>query len=263
MSYPLYTVDAFTNRRFGGNPAAVCVLPDAKDSAWMQSVAAEINLSETAFVYRTGDSFHLTWFAPAVEVALCGHATIATSHILWESKLLPEGSPATFHTLSGRLTAVKTGAWINLDFPSLAVEEAPAPEGLLKAVGVNSIFVGRSRFDVLVVVETEDEVLAAEPDFAGIAQIPAVRGVILTSRSRSLEYDFVSRFFCPSVGVNEDPATGSSHCSLAPYWSAILGRNELTGYQASKREGIIRTSIQGTRVQISGQAVTVTCGQLL
>jgi PhzF family phenazine biosynthesis protein len=263
MSYPLYIVDAFTSRRFSGNPAAVVILDGPKDSAWMQAVAAEMNLSETAFVCPSIDSFHLNWFTPNAEVALCGHATLASAHILWETNVLPSGMPATFTTLSGRLTAVKSGAWINLDFPTLAVEEAKLPNGLAEAIGVKPKFVGKSRFDFLLEVDNEEIIRDLQPDFSIIAKLESVRGVIVTARSSSIEYDFTSRFFAPAVGVNEDPATGSAHCCLGPYWEEKLGRKELVGYQASKRGGIIRMSVKGARIELSGQAVTVTAGQLL
>jgi predicted PhzF superfamily epimerase YddE/YHI9 len=262
MAFPLYIVDAFSSSPFGGNPAGVCILPAAQDPEWMQSVAAELNVSETAFVYPANGAFHLRWFAPAAEVALCGHATVATSHILWSTGILKEGQDAEYDTLSGRLTATKEGSWVNLNFPSLVAEEMPAPDGLLEAVGVSALFVGRSRFDVLIEVESEDQVRGAKPDFAQLIKAP-VRGTILTARSNSSEFDFVSRFFCPTVGVNEDPATGSSHCTLSPYWSAKLGRTNLTGRQLSRRGGVVKTTLLGSRVQLSGQAVTVMAGQLL
>jgi predicted PhzF superfamily epimerase YddE/YHI9 len=229
----------------------------------MQSVATEMNLSETAFVYPKNGVHHLRWFAPAAEVALCGHATLATAHILWTTNRLSSDRPAEFDTLSGRLTATRFGDWIILDFPALLAEEFPAPNELLEAVGVAPTFVGRSRLDFLIEVATEDEVRAAKPNFAAIAKIANVRGVIVTSRSDSLDFDFVSRFFCPSVGVNEDPATGSSHCTLGPYWSAKLNRNKLVGHQLSRREGVIKTDGVGERVDLWGQAVTVTEGCLL
>jgi PhzF family phenazine biosynthesis protein len=264
MPYPLYVVDAFTSHRFGGNPAAVCIIDEEKNSDWMQSVAAEMNLSETAFVRPKLDIFELKWFTPKAEVALCGHATLAAAHILWESKVVPVNVPVNFNTLSGKLTATKSAAWINLDFPALGVEKTIlAPDPIVDALGVDPVFVGKSRFDYLVEVATEAEVFAAKPNFTALAKETSIRGSILTARSNSVEYDFVSRFFLPGDGIDEDPVTGSAHCSLVPYWSAKIKRNELTGYQASKRGGIIRAVNRGSRVNLSGQAVTVTKGTLL
>ena len=261
MSLPIVQVDAFTDRPFAGNPAAVCILPAPADARWMQDVAREMNLSETAFLVRQRDGFDLRWFTPAVEIDLCGHATLASAHTLWEDGDLPQGTQARFHTRSGLLTADRRGAWIELDFPATRAESATAPAGLTAAVGVNPRFVGRSRFDYLLEVDGEHVVRGLTPDFGALARVDA-RGVIVTSRAAASSYDFVSRFFAPRSGVDEDPVTGSAHCALAPYWTAQLGRPELVGYQASARGGTVRVRLQGDRVILGGQAVTVLRGEL-
>lgn len=261
MGLPITQVDAFTDRPFAGNPAAVCILPAAADARWMQDVAREMNLSETAFLVRQGDDFNLRWFTPAVEIDLCGHATLASAHVLWSDGLLPQAAQARFHTRSGLLTADRRGDWIELDFPATRAEAATAPPGLAAALGITPRFVGRSRFDYLLEVDGEDVVRGCKPDFGALARVEA-RGVIVTSRASASSYDFVSRFFAPRAGVDEDPVTGSAHCALAPYWSAKLGRPELVGYQASARGGTVRVRLQGDRVILGGQAVTVLRGEL-
>ena len=250
-------VDAFTAKPFEGNPAAVCFLPEARDEKWMQLVAREMNLSDTAFVVRRGDgAFDLRWFTPAAEVELCGHATLASAHTLWESGMLPPGEKAKFHTRSGLLTAEKKGEWIELDFPVVPVEPTEVLHELESALGVKAKWMGRARSNYLVETERDEDVRNAKPDFGAIGEI-AEHGVIITSRGEGSDYDFVSRFFAPAVGVNEDPVCGSAHCSLAPFWSGRLGRESLTGYQASARGGFVRTRLAGDRVVLSGQAVTV------
>jgi PhzF family phenazine biosynthesis protein len=263
MPVPITQVDAFTDRPFSGNPAAVCLLPAPRDASWMQDVAREMNLSETAFLVKRSDGFDLRWFTPAVEVALCGHATLASAHVLWEDGHLAPGAQARFHTKSGLLTAERAGDWIELDFPATRAEGAAAPEGLTEALGLTTQppFVGRSRFDYVVEVDTEDTVRRLEPDFGALARVDA-RGVVVTSRAKP-PYDFMSRFFAPRAGVNEDPVTGSAHCALAPYWSAKLGKPALVGYQASARGGVVRVRHAGERVILGGQAVTVLRGDLM
>jgi len=261
MPLPIVQVDAFTDRPFAGNPAAVCVLPAAADARWMLDVAREMNLSETAFLVRRPDGFDLRWFTPAVEIDLCGHATLASAHVLWSDGLLPPDAQARFHTRSGVLTADRRGEWIELDFPATPAEAATAPAGLTAAVGVTPRFVGRSRFDYLLEVDGEEVVRGCKPNFDALARVDA-RGVIVTSRAAASSYDFVSRFFAPRAGVNEDPVTGSAHCALAPYWTAKLGRTELTGYQASTRGGTVRVRFRDDRVILGGQAVTVLRGEL-
>jgi predicted PhzF superfamily epimerase YddE/YHI9 len=261
MTLRITQVDAFTDRPFAGNPAAVCLLPAPADPRWMLNVAREMNLAETAFLVPQRDGFDLRWFTPAVEIDLCGHATLASAHVLWEDGHLAPGTQARFHTRSGLLTADRRGAWIELDFPATPAEPVVAPPGLTAAVGVTPRFVGRSRFDYLLEVDGEEIVRGSNPNFDALAQVDA-RGVIVTSRAAASSYDFVSRFFAPRAGVNEDPVTGSAHCALAPYWSAKLGRPDLVGYQASARGGTVRVRLQNDRVILGGQAVTVLRGEL-
>src|ERR1041384_5096626 len=258
----LLQIDAFTDRPFRGNPAAVCLLDRERDDDWMQHVAAEMNLSETAFLLPRDDGFSLRWFTPAVEVALCGHATLASAHALWEEQLLAADESARFHTKSGLLTAMRTGAWIELDFPATREERADAPDGLLDALGIREpVYVGRNKFDFLVEVASENELRALDPDHGQLRKIP-VRGIIVTSRPSSSDFDFVSRFFAPGSGVDEDPVTGSAHCSLTPYWASRLGKNEMVAFQASRRGGVVRVRLEGDRVKLGGQAVTVLRGEL-
>jgi len=258
----LFQIDAFTDAPFAGNPAAVCLLDGAKvDDTWMQRVAAEMNLSETAFVDRRDDDWSLRWFTPTVEIALCGHATLATAHVMLEEGILTAGGTARFHTRSGVLSASQTGNLIELDFPATATEPTSPPDGLIEALGMHPMHVARSKFDYLVQLATEDDVRALMPDFAMLRRL-GVRGVIVTSRSATPGFDFVSRFFAPGSGIDEDPVTGSAHCALAPYWAAKLGRAELVGYQASPRGGTVWTRVEGDRVVLAGHAVTVLRGLL-
>lgn len=266
---PLWQVDAFADRPFTGNPAAVCVLPGEAhpEAAWMQSVAREMNLSETAFLVRQGDAFALRWFTPGVEVALCGHATLGSAHALWEAGFLAQGEAARFDTQSGRLTCTRAGAErggrIEMDFPARMAEAATPPAELLPALGLGEArFVGRNAYDYFVEVESEALVRGLKPDHTGLRKLP-VRGVIVTAKADAGGFDFVSRFFAPGSGVDEDPVTGSAHCALAPYWSARLGRDELVGYQASARGGTVWTRVTGDRVVLGGHAVTVLRGELL
>jgi predicted PhzF superfamily epimerase YddE/YHI9 len=260
MSLALFQVDAFTDRPFAGNPAAVCLLDEPRDARWMQDVAREMNLSETAFLEPADDGYGLRWFTPAVEVALCGHATLASAHVLWETGTLEPAAAARFHTLSGLLTAERQREWIELDFPARPAEEAPPPAGLLEAFG-DPVFVGRSRDDYLLELPSEDAVRTAAPDHRRVAAL-GVRGVIVTARASSPPYDFVSRFFAPGSGIDEDPVTGSAHCTLGPYWAPQLGKDELLAYQASARGGVVKVRVAGDRVKLGGQAVTVLRGRL-
>jgi PhzF family phenazine biosynthesis protein len=260
----LLHIDAFADAPFKGNPAAVCLLDRERDAAWMQNVGAEMNLSETAFLLRRKDEdWSLRWFTPTVEVDLCGHATLASAHALWAESLLDPNAVARFHTRSGVLTAQKTeDDWIQLDFPVTPETKSDPPAGLLESLGIaKPRYVGKNKFDYIVEVESEDDVRSLNPDHARLGQI-SVRGVIVTSRSANPKFDFVSRFFAPGSGIDEDPVTGSAHCCLTPYWSAKLGKNELVGYQASKRGGVVRVELAGDRVHLAGRAVTVMHGQL-
>jgi PhzF family phenazine biosynthesis protein len=263
MQQTIFIVDAFTDRPFEGNPAAVCILSEPRDDGWRQDVAREMNLSETAFLEKRPDgSYTLRWFTPAVEVDLCGHATLASAHILWESRELAAGERAVFHTRSGILSAVKKRDWIEMDFPAEPAENVDAPADLIGALGVAALYTGRNRFDYLVEVDREETLRTLSPDMTRLKKVD-MRGVIVTSRSLSADYDFVSRFFAPAVGVDEDPVTGSAHCCLGPYWGGKLGKKALMAYQASSRGGILRVSLKDDRVLIGGQAVTVIRGELL
>lgn len=256
-----YQVDAFTDRAFAGNPAAVCVLSAPAEADWMQAVAREMNLSETAFVCLRDEACELRWFTPTTEVDLCGHATLAAAHVLWTERYVAREKPIRFTTRSGTLVAKIRGGKIVLDFPALPAVPAAAPQGLFDALPLEPVFVGRSRYDTLVVVDREDQVRAARPDFMRLQQVEG-RGVILTSRSDDPSYDFVSRYFAPQSGINEDPVTGSAHCCLGPYWSPLLARNEMTGYQASNRGGVVYVELQEDRVLLGGDAVTIWTGVL-
>lgn len=258
----LHIIDAFTDRPFGGNPAAVCELTQRMPDEWMQKVAAEMNLSETAFLFREGPGWQLRWFTPTIEVALCGHATLASAHFLWENAALPVEATIKFATLSGPLEARRTGGRIELNFPTVPVAAAEAPEGLLEALGLTKVpFIGRSKFDYLLELESAAAVRSLKPNFHQLAQIES-RGLIVTAKSDVAEHDFISRFFAPRAGVNEDPVTGSSHCALAPYWTAKLGERALKAFQASKRSGRLEVEVKGDRVLLRGGTVTVMKGEL-
>jgi PhzF family phenazine biosynthesis protein len=256
-----FQIDAFTDRPFAGNPAAVCIMPKERDANWMQAVAAEMNLSETAFVHQLRDDFALRWFTPFTEIDLCGHATLASAHALWSEGVVADNQPIHFQTKSGTLTCTKSGTFIQLDFPAIPAEEGKPPEGLLDALKVRPSFVGHSKFDQLIHVESEQVVRALKPDFVRLREI-STRSVIVTSRSDDPRFDFVSRCFAPRVGIDEDPVTGSAHCCLGPYWSEQLGKTELTAFQASTRGGIVRVCVKGDRVVLGGNAVTVMRGEL-
>src|SRR5262245_34482666 len=252
MRLPLFRVDAFTDRPFRGNPAGVCLLDGPRSAEWLQSVAAGVNVAETAFLSPREDGFDLRWFTPTVEVDLCGHATLASAHVIWEEERLPSGAEAMFHTKSGRLVARRAGLDVELDFPADPPRLADAPEGLEAMLGAKAVSVMRGKFDLLVELESESVVRGVAPDLARIRSIP-VRGVIVTAASQSGEADFVSRFFAPQSGVDEDPVTGSAHCCLAPFWGARLGKERMTGYQASPRGGFVRVRLAGDRVILGGR----------
>jgi PhzF family phenazine biosynthesis protein len=261
MPTPLFQVDAFTARAFAGNPAAVCLLSAKRPDEWMQAVAAEMNLSETAFVTACRDAFDLRWFTPMVEVELCGHATLAAAHVLWEEQRLGADEPARFHTLSGPLEVRREEGGITMDFPAKPEEAREPPTDLAEALGVEIAYCGRSQFDFLVELEREAAVRTLRPDLEALRRVEA-RGVIVTARSDDPARDFVSRFFAPRVGVDEDPVTGSAHCVLAPFWARRLGRQALTGHQVSRRGGEVRMRLDGDRVHLWGRAVTVLRGEL-
>jgi PhzF family phenazine biosynthesis protein len=262
MPVTVIHVDAFTNKPFAGNPAAVCVLPAPREEEWMQAVASEMNLSETAFLHKEGEGYRLRWFTPALEIELCGHATLASAHVLWERGSKPEGEMIRFFTRSGELTAKKEGDWIELDFPAEPEEPTKAPPSLVEALGVKPLYTGKNRFDYLLEVDSEKTLRRLQPDFMLLGKVHT-RGIVVTSRSHSPDYDFVSRFFAPAAGINEDHVTGSAHCCLGPFWGKRFGKQELLGYQASARGGLVRVRLGEKRVYLGGQAVTVLRGELL
>lgn len=256
MPHTLHVIDAFTDVPFRGNPAAVCVVEEPQDEAWMQRVAREMNLSETAFVRPIEGGYHLRWFTPEAEVKLCGHATLASAFALWTTGALAPGAEARFHTLSGWLSCRSEGDWIVMDFPAKPVAAVEPPAGLCAALGCRALAVGSNGMDYLVEVADAAAVRVLEPNFTALADEP-VRGAIVTSRGDEPGIDFVSRFFAPAVGVNEDPVTGSAHCALGPYWSARLGKTDLIARQLSRRGGTLRVGVRGDRVRLCGQAVRV------
>jgi predicted PhzF superfamily epimerase YddE/YHI9 len=261
MPTPITQVDAFTSVPFAGNPAAVCILPSPRPDAWMQNVAREMNLSETAFLDPRDGGYNLRWFTPAAEVDLCGHATLASAHVLWEEQHLPADQTARFHTRSGWLSAARRGEWIEMDFPATPDQPDAIPLELADGLRVMPKYVGRSKFDFIAELESEDAVRKLQPDFA-VLRLLDCRGIIVTSRASTAGYDVVSRFFGPAVGIDEDPVTGSAHSCLGPFWSTRLGKSEFVAYQASARGGVIRVRMNGDRVLLSGQAVTVLRGEL-
>ena len=263
MGLTITQVDAFADKPFTGNPAAVCLLRQPRDAEWMQLVAREMNLSETAFLIQRDHGFDLRWFTPTVEVDLCGHATLASAHVLWEEGHLSPEETACFHTRSGVLTAKKKGMWIELNFPATpAKPDGVCREEVESALGISVKNVGSTRFDYFAEVESEEAVRSLRPDFAKLRRLDG-RGLIVTSAASSSNCDFVSRFFAPGAGIDEDPVTGSAYCCLGPFWKERLGRDDLLGYQASARGGFVRTRCEGDRVLISGQAITVLRGELV
>lgn len=263
----IFQVDAFTSEAFKGNPAGVCILKEIKSDSWMQGLANEMNLSETAFIFREKDAFNLRWFTPKTEVSLCGHATLATAHILWEENILKQNEEAKFITKSGLLKAkIGTDSWIELDFPARFIEKIENQEILNKAFSIVPSYVGRFSNTngnlYLIEVQGEEIVKKLNPNFELLKDSDA-KAIIITSASNSKDYDFVSRFFAPGVGIKEDPVTGSAHCSLAPYWGKKLGKKELVGFQASVRTGIIGCTWNKERVILKGKAVTVFKGKIL
>jgi PhzF family phenazine biosynthesis protein len=257
----LFQVDAFTSTMFAGNPAFVCLLDEPRDDRWMQTVARELNAPATAFVREGPGDRELRWFAPSAQLELCGHGTLATAHVLWETGRLGADEPAEFATPGGRLTALRRDGWIELDFPAMPDEPAPPPSGLADALHAAATYVGRSRFDYLVELESEEAVRRVQPDFQRLRSIQT-RGVIVTSRASDGNADFVSRFFAPSVGIDEDHVTGSAHCCLAPFWSRRFGKTRFAARQLSPRGGVLKVALEGERVRLAGQAVTVMCGEL-
>jgi PhzF family phenazine biosynthesis protein len=256
-------VDAFTDRAFAGNPAAVCLLSSPAEPTWMQDVAREMNLAETAFlVGRSDGGFDLRWFTPAVEVDLCGHATLASAHVLWEEQHLSPRETARFFTRSGLLTASQDRGLIWLDFPATPSEPAVVPSELEKGLGAPIRYLGQTCFDYLAEVDSEATLRRLTPDLNALGRLP-VRGIIVTAPSDKSEYDFVSRFFAPASGIAEDPVTGSAHCGLGPHWGSKLNKKRVIGFQASARGGVVVVELNGDRVRLGGQAITVLRGELL
>ncbi|EPJ44589.1 MAG: hypothetical protein OFPI_39620 [Osedax symbiont Rs2] len=262
MSIPLYHVNAFSSDAFGGNPAAVCILTQARTDDWMLSVAAQMNLSETAFVFDDGQSLSLRWFTPEREVELCGHATLASAHALWHYGYVAQGQKIVFQSRAGVLTAEQQLGLIQLDFPATAPKPVNAPAKLVEMLAISPIYTGKFGAKYLFEVETEQQLLAIKPNMTELLTLPE-RGVSVTCADSSGQYDFISRYFAPWVGIDEDPVNGSSHCALTPYWSQRLAKTNLTARQASVRGGDLSLQLVGGRVKISGAAVTVLAGQLL
>jgi predicted PhzF superfamily epimerase YddE/YHI9 len=261
VSFSIRVVDAFAEKPFAGNPAAVVFLDAPRDDAWRADVAAEFNLSETAFVEAEGAAFRLRWFTPVVEVALCGHATLAAAHALWEDGRVPAGREIRFETKSGTLTARRDGEWIVLDFPSLPVRAAKPPPGLLAALADTPIALAENDGVFLLEMDSEETVRRAAPDLAKWNDLTK-KGLVLTAPARRKTYDVVSRCFFPADGIPEDPVTGSAHCAIGPYWSARLDKPVLTAHQASKRGGLLIVRVKEDRVELGGRAFTAWSGAL-
>ncbi|MCL4243578.1 MAG: PhzF family phenazine biosynthesis protein [Candidatus Dadabacteria bacterium] len=261
MNLDIYQVDAFTDKPFSGNPAAVCIMTGPAGTHWMQGLAAEMNLSETAFLYREDEGFRLRWFTPTTEVRLCGHATLASAHVLWEAGYLAPNETAVFHTLSGRLTAKKNDGLLSIDLPADAPVEVEAPKALIDAFGIEPLYVGKGDFGYIVEAASEEEVRNLAPDFALLRTLP-VTGMMVTSAASSEGFDYIARAFAPGSGIDEDPVTGAAHCCMGAYWTKKLGKPELRAYQASQRGGVVGVRIEGERAILSGAAVTVLKGQL-
>ena len=261
MGLPLFHVDAFTDRPFAGNPAAVCLLPSWKDDAWLQAVGREMNLPETAFLVKQSDHYGLRWFTPTVEVEFCGHATLAAAHCVWQHGEV-NGDEIRFSTKIGILKASRHGDLIELDSPLQPERAVEAPPGLLSSLGVSAKYVGRNRFDYLVEVDSEAVLRGMAPDFKQLASVWA-RGIIVTSTATDTKFDFVSRFFAPAVGIDEDPVTGSAHCCLVDFWRKRLNKSEFTAYQASARGGVVRVKVANDRAILGGKALTIAKGELL
>jgi len=267
MKQPIVQVDAFTATPFAGNPAAVCVLTTPQPDTWMQQVAQEMNLSETAFLLPQENGFNLRWFTPTVEVPLCGHATLASAHVLWAEGYLSPGAAAHFHTRSGLLVAQKQGDWIELNFPASSPQPTTVPAALADALGIPPEAIQATLQDSLgyfLEVTSEELVRQMQPDFGKLVQLPIPDAIVTSQADADSEFDFVSRFFAPGLGIPEDPVTGAAHCRLAPYWRDRLQKDEFHAYQASQRGGVLKLRYDGgDRVYISGQAVTVLRGELV
>jgi PhzF family phenazine biosynthesis protein len=271
MALPLLQIDAFTDMPFRGNPAAVCLLDAPRDAAWMQHVAAEMNLAETAFLVPNGAEGHgarfgLRWFTPVTEVPLCGHATLASAHALWSTGRVPASSPITFDTLSGALAARPADGAITIDLPARHATETAVPDVVSKAIGATAVWTGSagkgpSNVDYIIECASEAEVRAIRPDFSALRGVPC--GVIVTAPAGTPGADVASRYFASYYGIDEDPVTGSAHCVIATHWARKLGRSTFVARQVSAREGILRIRLEGDRVYLTGHAVTVLQGELV
>jgi len=261
VSFPFFHVDAFTDRPFTGNPAAVCLLDAPADPGWMRQVAAELRLSETAFVAPAPGGYELRWFTPEVEVDLCGHATLASAHVLWERGALGRDEPARFHTRSGWLTAALADGWITLDFPALEVTPGAVPREAISALGLEPVATATCGARWLVEAASEEAVRALRPDIEQLRRLKGRALIVTAAAERGTGCDFVSRYFAPWVGVDEDPVTGVAHCALGPFWAQRLGRSPLVARQVSPRGGLLRVAPDGDRVKLGGQAVTVLSGE--
>jgi PhzF family phenazine biosynthesis protein len=260
MGELIFQVDAFTHEPFKGNPAAVVLLTAAKTDEWMQDFAREMNLSETAFLVKLQEKYLLRWFTPKVEVDLCGHATLASAHVLFSEGLVEKDETILFESASGILKARYADGWVELDFPAFEVRPIKVTSQINDALGFELSEINESDVNLLVEMKSPDEVRDYLPDFEKLSALP-YQGLIITSRMEG-GIDFTSRYFAPQAGINEDPVTGSAHCTLAPYWSSKLGKNKFKAYQASKRGGVLKVRLENNRVFIQGQAVTIFDGEL-
>ena len=261
MSIKIFQVDAFTSEPFKGNPAAVCILEKNVSDEWLQGVATEMNLSETAFITATEErnKYKLRWFTPKVEVDLCGHATLATAHVLYQNNYVSSSETIFFETKSGILKTLKNENYIQLDFPETPVSDNELPKGIENIIGAKVMYSGKSIFDYFLLLEDEAQLINLKPNFGELIKF-GKRGIIVTAGSK--KYDFISRFFAPQSGIDEDPVTGSAHCALYPYWSKKLNKKELVAYQASERGGLLKLSSENSRILISGEAITILEGVL-
>ena len=259
MTIPLYQVDAFTSEPFRGNPAAVVMLSEKMPDLWMQSVAEEMNLSETAFLLRQQDGYSLRWFTPKIEVTLCGHATLASAHILYEKGYLQLNEESLFMTASGRLSARFVDGWIELNFPALPLTPVTAMDEITQCLGFKPEEAFETDVNLLVEMDKPEDVKKYAPNFLKLAGLP-FQGLIITARGLDNKFDFISRYFAPQIGINEDPVTGSAHCSLAPYWASKLNKQEFFAYQASVRGGMLKVKLDNNRVLLNGHAVTIFSG---
>jgi len=262
MKLPIYTVDAFTDKPFSGNPAGVCILDDAIPESMMQNIAFEMNLAETAFVLKQDDGYSLRWFTPMAEVDLCGHATLASANIMWQTGVCPMTEQIRFHTRSGLLTAENYKGEIGLNFPAIQEKQIDYPKELIDAIGgAKPKYVGMTKWNYLIELEDENAIRSVVPKYELMLGLPGW-GTIITAKASMPGYDFVSRFFAPEKGVPEDPVTGSAHCALGPYWQKRLGKDKFKAYQASPRGGTVGVSVVGDRVLLTGNAVTMLKGEI-